>query len=397
MKETIAMRIPKVLVLHGDQVITGRGLVLPAPAGGPAPEVLSRLAGALGDNGQVLISDRPGWDHLAEPGQSGLWTVTGGPGWHTARLDSTRLRIGKIPLIKAGNSPLLDSADDLFSIAGRHQMFADAVGVPFYGDGGTVALTLLEETTRIRGREVLRKWNDAAAPIVREDAWPGGSMWIPDGQPYRAALTIDRNAQYLAGANAVYLPLDAPARTGRIDWDPRRSGYWLIRVPANPVPQLPHPCGARAEPGEERWVTHPTAALLAQLGAAPVVLDSWTLPRERCRRIMDPWYARLKDARAEFCGMDDPDSIALYEAVKDTYSRGISHLGKEGRRWYRPDWRAILFASARMRMWWALYQTGITSGYWPSSIGTDSVTYADLAAGKALAIGSGIGQWKLAA
>lgn len=389
---------PKVIVLHGDEVITGRGLTVPAPPGGPAPEVLSRLLGALGDNGQVLITERPGWDHLTDPDQSGSWKVTGGPAWHTARYGSACLRIGKIPLVNVENCPLLDGIPDLISVAIRHQVFADRTGVPFYGDGGTTAVTLLEQTARVRGREVLRKWDDPKAPMVREDAWPGGAHWPPDvdARDYPGRLTIDRNAQYLAGVNAVYLPLDAPVPTGPIEFDKTRAGYWQIRTPANPSPRLPHPCGARATEGELRWVAHPTAELLDRLGCAVGVADSWTLPRERCRRLFDSWYQVLRDARAEFIRNDDPDSAALYQAVKDTYSRGIAHLDKSpDRRWYRRDWRNIFYSSARGRMWWAMYQTGITAGYWPLTVGTDTVTYADSAAGSALKIGKGIGEWKV--
>ncbi len=390
---------PRVLVLNGHEVITGGGRVVDAPANGPAHQVLSRLSGALGDNGQVLITAESGWDHLTDPGMQGDWTLSGGPGWHTARRGSSRLRIGKIPMIKPGNSPLLDDHPDLITMAVRHQIWATLTGVPFYGDGGTVALTLLDEVARVRGREPLRKWASDQAPHAREDAWPAIPAWtagdVPDG-----AVTLDRNAQYLAGVPSVYVPLDAPENTGRMDFDPRRAGLWEIITPENPEPRLPHPCGSSARPGEPRWYAHPTLDLLARLGVTPEVTGSWTLPRERCRRLLDPWYEVLRDARTELLHSDpaDPDARVLLQAVKDTYSRGISHLDKAPeRRWYRRDYRAIYYSSARTRMWWALRQAGQQHGTWPVRVATDAVTYAGDAALRALPIGTGIGQWKVRA
>jgi hypothetical protein len=387
---------PRVIILDGDRVITGSGRVTAAPPGGTSQDVLSRLSGALGCNGQVLITGNPGWEFLADPDVPGDWTVSGTPGWKTARRGNSLLRIGIIPQIKPGNSPMLDHCADLSMIAVRHQLFSDLTGVTFYGDGGTTALVLLDEVLSVRGREPLRKWADERAPRCREGGWPGGSGW-PAGGPVAGLLTVDRNAQYLAGVASVYVPLDAPERTGPVTWDPSRAGLWQVVTPGNPEPRLPHPCGPGARPGELAWYAHPTVELLAQLGAVIEVADSWTLPRLRCRRVMDEWYARLRMARAELLpAADAPDVAAVLQAVKDVYSRGISHLGKSPeRRWYRKDWEAIYLSSARTRMWRAMHAAGVTSGHWPVYVTTDAVTYASTAAGAALKIGTGIGEWKV--
>jgi hypothetical protein len=391
---------PRVLVLDGKQVIRGDTAVLLAPESGQVSNLLSRLHAVLRDNGQVLITAEPGWDHLTDPDFSGDWTVTGGPGWYTARRGRFLLRIGKLPEIKNGNSPLLDDRPGLVPIAVRHQWWLDLTGVPFYGDGGTTALVLLDQVARVRGREPLRKWLDERAPRVREDAWPGGAGWDAPGAGAGAgpgAVTLDRNAQYLAGVPGVYVPLDAPERSGPIEFDPRRAGLWEVTVPDNPEPRLPHPFGVNARPGTRAWAAGPTVELAGQLGLPVTVHDSWTLPRERCRRLLDPWYEVLRDARAELLGPAqlDTDAAAVLRAVKDTDSRGISHLDRAPeRRWYRPDWRAIFYASARTRMWRALHTAGITHDAWPARVSTDAVTYADLSAGAALPIGKGVGQWK---
>lgn len=387
---------PRVLVLDGDAVINGRGSLYDAPPDADAPVTFSRLAGALGDNGQVLITGEPGWERLTDPECSGDWTVTGGPAWFTARKGSIRLRVGRIPEINADNDPLMRGNPDRITIAVRHQVFANLTGVPFYGDGGTVALLLLDDTISVKGRQPLRKWTDEAQPKVREDAWPGGGNWECDLREYCSQVTVDRNAQYLSGVVSVYLPLDAPVNTGAVEWDPTATGLYRIRVPKNPEPRLPHPCGRNAMPGIAQWVAHPTMALLHQIGAPPEILDSWTLPRTRSRRAMDPWYEVLKGARAQLLTETDPDSAALMAAVKDTYSRGISHLDRAPeRRWYRPDWRAILYANARVSMWRAIWTAGTTYGIWPVSMRADAVSYEEPDAPKALKIGTGMGEWKI--
>jgi len=388
---------PKVLVLNGNEVITGYGAVVDAPPAGRDGEVLGRIAGALRDNGQVFLTDDPAWDYLIDPDIRGDWTVTGGPGWYTARRGASRLRIGKLPMIRPGNSPLLDDKPDLIAIAVRHQMFANMTGVPFYGDGGTVFNLLLEQAAgKIRGREPLRKWLDDKAPRVREDGWPGGSGWTAPGSDGRGKLEVDRNAQYLAGMSGVYVPLDAPQRTGPASFDARRAGLWEITVPDNPEPRLPHPCGAKAQPGRKAWHATTTVALLERLGVRVQVHDSLTLPRERCRRILDPLAAALSTARAELLGSTDPDTLALLGAVKDTWTRGISHLDKSpDRQWYRADWKAEYFSSARCRMWHSLHTAGTVHDIWPVAISTDTVTYSDISAGAALKIGTGVGEWKV--
>jgi hypothetical protein len=363
----------------------------------PAAEILDRLAARLGDNGQVLITDAaPRWDKITQ-GDTGDWEISGGPAWFTARRDQARLRIGILREIPAGNDPLLAGAD-LLTIAVRHQMYAGLTGVPFYGDGGSTATLLLDAVISVRGRQPLRKWEDKAAPAVNEDAWPGGGGWPDQPGKHPHAVTLDRNAQYLSAVNGTHLPLDAPRRTGAIPFDQHLSGYWQIAMMPNPEPRLPHPAGRNVSPAGLRWVTTPTVQLLAFLGAEITVTDSWTCPRDRCRRVMDPWYQVLRDARAELLATPDRggDTAALLEAVKDTYSRGISHLDRSPlRRWYRPDWRNTLFASARCSMWRSLWVAGTVHSVWPVLVKTDSATYEQENAPAAFKIGTGMGEWKV--
>jgi hypothetical protein len=383
--------VPRAILLDGPDVYLDRGAVLPAPAMAPAPLVLTRLLARLGDGGLVLISGReqPSWSYLTAGGEG--WTITGGPAWYTARCGNELLRIGRLAEADPLNDPLLD--DNCVTTVMRHRMFADLTGVSFYGDGGTVAAVLMDRVINVRGAPPLRRWASTDAPKVNEPAWCG-SWELP--RPYSAQLTLDRNAQYLSGANDAFLPLDEPDHTGAIRFDGTRVGLWLITVPDNPESRLPHPCGARARPGSRAWCAQPTMGLLDWLGCKLEVHDSWTGSRDRSRRAMKRWYDVLRDARAALIDATDPDSLAVLRAVKDTYSRGVDHLAKDPRRrWYRPDWTAILRAQVRTGMWRAMWQAGHIHDLWPCSTSTDSVSYEHPDPAPSYHLGTGMGQWKV--
>lgn len=390
---------PVVLVLDGPEVITGSGSFVPAPEPAAPDVILDRLAAALGSNGQVLLTDRePRWDSIISGSQIGAWKVSGSKAWYTAHRDGVYLRIGILREIPDHNDPLLGENPTVTAI--RHQVFARLVGVPFYADGGSTSALLLDATMRVKGRQPLRKWEDEYAPSVREDAWPGLGGW-ESPHPRKTSgplVSLDCNAQYLWGVCGCYLPLDGLARTGAIGFNPSLSGYWQIRMPANPEPRLPHPAGKNADDyvGKLRWCTTPTVELLAKLGCDIAPADSWTCTRDRCRRAMDPWYNALRDARAAVLDATDADSKAIQRAIKDCYSRGIAHLDrKPDRRWYRPDWRATLFARSRVAMWDAMYKAGRESDVWPVAVATDSADYEDHDAPQAFKIGPKMGMWKV--
>lgn len=388
--------VPRAMLLDGPDVYLDRGAVVPAPAMEPAPLVLARLLARLGDGGLVLISgrDQPSWSYLTAGGDG--WTITGGPAWYTARCGAQLLRLGRLADADPLNDPLMTGGEapaDYQTTVLRHRMFADLTGVNFYGDGGTVAAVLMDQVVNVRGVPPLRRWTNPDAPKVNEPGWCG--PWeLP--RPYEATLTLDRNAQYLTAANNALLPLDEPEHTGALRFDGSRIGQWEITVPDNPESRLPHPCGRRARPGQRAWCAQPTMALLDWLGCRLEVHDSWTGSRDRSRRAMKRWYDVLRDARAALIGAQDPDSLALAQAIKDTYSRGVDHLAKDPRRrWYRHDWTAILRSEARTGMWRAMWQAGHIHDCWPCSTSTDSVSYEQPRPAPSYRIGTGMGEWKV--
>ena len=165
--DTAKANSPGTILLAGRAVYTSTGACVEAPPAGPADEVLTRLHARLGNNGLVLIApDEPSWGYLIT--HSASWQVTGGPAWFTVTMDGARLRLAMLEKAreKKDNDPLL--GDDYVTTVTRHQAYADLVGVPFYGDGGTSGGTLMDATINVKGNPPLRSWQKQNAPRVGE-------------------------------------------------------------------------------------------------------------------------------------------------------------------------------------------------------------------------------------
>jgi hypothetical protein len=397
-----------VLILDRDRVITSRGAITDVPRVRGSAEMMDRFAGLFNGDGTVFLSPRDThWQDLAHtPG----WAITGTDAWHTAIRGDSRIRFGHLAHIDPEDDPMVifghkggsaaaPTTGGLLVTAVLHQLFYDLVGVPFYGEGGTTSALLLEATVHVRGDYPLRRWDDPHAPRVSEHPWPG-----PLGDPPEDGVTLDRNAMYLAAAGQVVLPLDGLERQDGIParWDPRYAyGYWCIRVPENPEPRLPHPCGAGAVPGELLWVTSPTAEFLTELGADLDITAAWTCPRGRGRRLLSgrgthdggKWYERLRDARQLLLESEDPDAASILAAVKEVYRRGVGALNRNTGRWYRPDWQQFIHAQARISMWRSMQKIGHTEDLWPAATSTDTVTYTRRPG--SARIGTGLGEWRI--
>lgn len=389
-----------VLILDGESTITGSGMVLGSPSWRSSLQFFDAVSKRFGGDGNVFFSKRDDTvDRLGLTQDTGPWKVTGSDSWHIARKGSDYIRLGHLGVIDPGTDPMI--ADDLFTTAVLHQLFFDLVGVPFYGEGGTTSSILLDATVSVKGQEPLRRWDDKGAPDVRESPWLGPWQRECDCTGMENHVTLDRNAQYLSAAGNVVLPLDALREHHGPPQDPRDAvGFWRIEIPENPEPRLPHPCGPQAVAGEWAWVTSPTVEFLAEMGAPVKVASSWTCPRNRSRRLLrgetapGKWYNRLRDARAVLLESDSDDDRRVLAAVKDTYTRGVTGLGKHSGRWYRPDWSQIIRAEARVSMWRAVFRIGIAESLWPVSTSTDAATYSIQPA--SARIGTGMGEWKVA-
>lgn len=389
---------PQVMILNGQEVITGNGSIVPAPARGTAAELLDRLAARLGPNGEILITGAaPDWLDLIYPDAASGWHVSGRDRWYTVskHAGGGLLRVGYLPAIPPVQDPLMVPGNYV-ETALLHQAFADMTGVPFFGGGGGTFPLLLDAHMSVKGQPPLRRWIDPDAPVVAEQPNPGGRDWTAPGFTGTPAVTIDRNAMYLGMLNGTYLPLDALADTGTLPWEPGRAGYWQFTCPDNPEPRLPHPCGVRAVPGEPIWCAHPTLDLLIRtLGMDLDITGSWTAPKTRSVRCCDGVYKVMRDARAEWAGAADASSVVLLKALKQVWAQGIATFARPNRRWTRPDWRNIWFGDGRTSMWRALYNAGQAAGIWPCELHADAAAFTDPNAPSAFRIGSGMGEWKI--
>ena len=267
----------------------------------------------------------------------------------------------------------------------------------------------------------------------------------------RYVIGLDKNGMFLAASSslrlglgaapvhldaadpAVSAPQLAAAVEALTDWHtrprPRRPvGYWLARVtfrdgasasssaPYPHAPLLPHPCytgPAQADPAASwQWYVSATLELAAELGAHVEAREAYLWPRDSIHEPLEPWYQRLRDARAGLMresATGAPGAALALAAVKATYTQGIGWLdaswlrkGEDPADLYRPDWRHAIHGTANANLWRNLARALDASGRAPFAILTDAAYYLTdnpdplaLAAELGLRMGEGLGQYKV--
>ena len=304
-------------------------------------------------------------------------------------------------------------------MADRLCRYAELLTIPWRNSAGVTGLELLR-VVRWRARQrsgsraaVVRTSiplpDPAFTPGAEIDVHQWGRLPGPD-EPGEWLHVYDRSAAYLAAANGAVVGLDVePDHVDAPDFDPRRAGYWNIRVPGWEHARLPHPLGRPVRAGGSRWVTTPTVRLLHELDLAPHIDEAYLWPRAVSTRYLTQWYELLRDARAAAQQVADADPWLL-AAVKATYTHGVGQMGAGARKpgkgqaadypLWRPDWRHTIIATARMTFLHHLLQIGEGTGRWPVLADIDAVGYVSAdpdpvrawpgaAAGKELAAGPG--------
>jgi hypothetical protein len=129
--------------------------------------------------------------------------------------------------------------------------------------------------------------------------------------------------------------------------------------------------------GKRRWVTTPTVEFAVAQGYEPEILEAYTWPEKA--RVLDPWYERIRDARAKL-DVDDEDSQAARDQLKAVYASTIGMLGSHtymaGRAGYAPHWRHHIVAKARTNILRRVVRIGQDTGRWPVAVTADTVVYA---------------------
>lgn len=216
----------------------------------------------------------------------------------------------------------------------------------------TRATSRYDHTAHPQEPDILHKPAKGSADAI----WEARPKWVnphtPDGTQVQP---LDVNAAYLS-AMTTHLPIGQLQHDQSGEFDPRRSGVYLITPPAWGHAHLPNPLGSRSTPGDI-WVTRPTLQLLMDLSTekygnlcdAPVIHQSWT--SGSTENILREFKETLRDARADALATGDETTLAY---VKAMYSKFVSTLTKGSRfnrHLERTDWAHIIRGQAHANLW----------------------------------------------
>jgi hypothetical protein len=294
-------------------------------------------------------------------------------------------------------------------VAHRLGEFARLMGTSWHLSGQTTGHDLMV-ALRVKAREEF---------VVHDVPTPAKAIGDPDFDwsrpPTAEELELefvhayDRGGSHLAGVAGLELPVgDYTEYRDGTAFDPTLPGYWKIEMPAAADWRHPHPLAKPRDRAVE-WVTTPSLAYAHELGYEPNVVEAVVWHEHA--RVLDPWYARIRDARQATDNPDDPELAILRDMIKETYTRSIGMMGSEqhlkGRNTYYPERRHMIIAKARTNLLRAVVRIGNETGRWPLAVKTDTIVYAsndpdpitawpgaDLA-NRPLALGRGLGQYKV--
>jgi hypothetical protein len=210
----------------------------------------------------------------------------------------------------------------------------------------------------------------------------------------------DVNAAYLSACSSLALGAGDLRHTGPgvlrpklgtplLRKDPIFPGYYRAHVlPAKFTPLLPDPRGDQI--GDDAWISAPTLELLREIGYQIDVLESWTWAQTR--RPLEPWYKRLRDARASLmegicldseCAETRWCEIAL-AALKLAWGPFLGgYVASQKPGWdrsadplFRPDWRHHVIATTRARQYRTLVRVMMDGNVAPFAVATDCLYFA---------------------
>jgi hypothetical protein len=303
------------------------------------------------------------------------------------------------------DTPVLADDPDPATLARRLALFSSALQAPWVMNGFTTGLEL---AFKLRGKD--RKNVFAASEPVppaqisteNDVAWSRRPTEAESRKLYVHAY--DRGGSYAAGVAGLELGIGAPTHHPEgCTFDKKLPGYWRVEVTDTGDWRMPHPLNPRGRVGSQPvWVTTPTLQLAVEMGHEPPVLEAYTWAEHG--RILDGWYARVRDARTAL-DTDDVDAQAARNQLKVVYTRTIGAFGSEtfmrGREGYAPERRHHIVAKARSNMLRRIAQIGRDTDQWPVAVVTDTVLYVSdepdpVAAwpGDPKHLGRGFGQFK---
>lgn len=342
------------------------------------------------------------------------WTIGGKHGdslgrWTRLRRADSRLPawVAILPALDPGplSNPILADNPDPTTLAARLQLFANTVGFPYQLHNSTTGLDLMM-ALRGKDRERLFAPFEPVEPAQLANTEIDLSWCRPptsEEASHEYLHAYDRGGSYLAGAS-VDLGVGPP--THHADghpFDPKLPGYWLVQIPTTTNWRMPHlldPVGNRE--GRHSWVTTPALQFAVEQDLDLTVVEAYTWPEKL--RVLDPWYARMRDARSAL-DTADPEHQVVRDQVKIVYAATIGMMGSEahlrGRPGYAPDRRHHIVAKARTNILRRIHQIGRDTDRWPVAVVADTIVYTSDEADPIAAwpgdrkhLGRGLGEYK---
>ncbi|MEV5975101.1 acyltransferase [Streptomyces sp. NPDC051921] len=191
-----------------------------------------------------------------------------------------------------------------------------------------------------------------------DDIWEGRPKWR-NPEIFAAAkkgerievTALDMNAAYLSALKA-WLPIGQLREDTSGVHDPKKAGVHLITPADWHHTDLPHPLGARMEPGE-LWVTESTLRLLldcARQGLADAPVIHRSLVSGASEALLEKMRRALAETRKTALVNGDELTVAY---VKAMYSKFVSTIGESSanREIRRPDWMHIIRSKAFANLW----------------------------------------------
>ena len=275
---------------------------------------------------------------------------------------------------------LLADSPEPAALARRIGLLAGALGMPYHLNAASTGLDLMTALRR-KDRDRMFVVHEPCPPAQRGALEADFSWCRPpteQEQTHEWVHAYDRSGSYLAGVSGLELPVGEPTHhPDGTAFVPRMPGYWRIEIPQAADWRFPHPLDPLGKnAGLDRWVTTPALDYAVELGYDPQILEAYTWADHA--RVLDPWYERIRDARTAL-DVDDPDSQAARDQLKEVYASAIGKMGSErlmsGRAEYYPERRHMIVAKARTNVLRRVVKIGQDSGRWPVAVNTDTIVY----------------------
>lgn len=372
----------------------------------PVLALLPELAARLGlpvsapEKGSKAAKEHPALGSLRASGwnidQLGSWMRAWKPGGRT-------VRIWLPAWDEYGTCPMWGDGAPASTLAYRLGLFAERTGIGWRMNGGITGIdlgkTFRRRTLKLEAADPPKI---AMAPLETDIVWSRKPLSDEAGLGWLHCY--DGNGAYTSAYNTPvncggWQHVEAP------EFDPKRPGYWLAELPEWSDQLLPDPAdptGRDARTGRRSgamWRATPTLAILTDLGYQIKPREAWLPSSDAYGRYWEPWYQRVRDARAAFAGSADVDDQAVLDALRSMWhaTHGTITIASQGK---RRDHDHTIIAAYRGNLVRRLVRIGDAEGRWPLAIATDNVAFASAdpdpvaACPERLTLGTGLGQFK---